>query len=227
MEQHRTRPPQSGRTGQSAQPGRPSRTGRSEPRRVPPLPPQAGRDSPARPDGPPRPAPPRARSAGSGPARDRAPQRRPAALRRPAPPPATTPARRFPDPRLTGLGAGLFCTAVMLTLAFLIGLLFDSSVTVYGVLFLPVCALTALWVRPGDLVTAPVVVPIAFAVGLLPIAEGDGVFPRLMGLFTALATEAGWLYGGTLIAGSIATVRKVRLMARRRAGGERRRVPTG
>ncbi|MFJ4684488.1 DUF6542 domain-containing protein [Streptomyces sp. NPDC091377] len=145
-------------------------------------------------------------------------------MRRPAPP-----APGLPGPRLTGLGGGLFCTATMLVLACLDALLLGSSPTVYGVLFLPVCALTALWVRPGDLVTAPVVVPIAFAVGLFPIAEGAGFLARLMGLFTALATHAGWLYGGTLVAGSIATVRKVRLMARRRAEAApvRRRAPSG
>ncbi len=37
-----------------------------------------------------------------------------------------------------------------------------------------------------------------------------------MGLVTALAVHAGWLYGGTLIAGLIASVRKVRLMRARR-----------
>ncbi len=56
-------------------------------------------------------------------------------------------------------------------------LLFGASPTVYGVLFLPVCVLTALWVRAGDVLTAPVVVPIAFAVGLLPVAEGGGGRP--------------------------------------------------
>lgn len=150
-------------------------------------------------------------------------------MRRGAAPSAGVSGRRLPGPRLTGLGGGLFCVGVMLVLALLTGLLLGGSVTVYGVLFLPVCALTALWVRPGDLVTAPVVVPIAFAVGLLPLAEGGGVLERLMGLFTALATEAGWLYGGTLVAGSIATVRKVRDRARRRVPGVggrgRRRVP--
>lgn len=98
-------------------------------------------------------------------------------------------------------------------------LLFGSSLTVYGVLFIPVCALTARWIRRGDLVTAPVVVPIAFAVGLFPVADSSGgLFGRLMGIFTALATQAGWLYGGTLVAGSIATVRKIRLMNRRPSG---------
>ena len=122
----------------------------------------------------------------------------------------------MPNPRLTGLGGGLFCGAVMFALACLDSLLFGSSLTVYGVLFLPVAALTAVWIRRGDLVTAPVVVPIAFAAGLFPVAEGGGgTAGRLVGLFTALATQAGWLYGGTLVAGVIATVRKVRLMSHR------------
>ncbi|KYK15937.1 hypothetical protein AUW26_19810 [Streptomyces sp. CC71] len=126
----------------------------------------------------------------------------------------------MPNPRLTGLGGGLFCAAVMLVLGFLDQLLFGASLTVYGVLFLPVCLLTALWVRRGDLLTAPVVVPIAFAVGLLTVAEsGEGVGGRLMGLVTTLATEAGWLYGGTLVAGSTVLVRRVRMLRRRRAAG--------
>ncbi len=128
--------------------------------------------------------------------------------------------RGMPNPRLTGLGGGLFCAAVMLVLGFLDQLLFGASLTVYGVLFLPVCLLTALWVRRGDLLTAPVVVPIAFAVGLLTVAEsGEGVGGRLMGLVTTLATEAGWLYGGTLVAGSTVLVRRVRMLRRRRAAG--------
>jgi len=141
--------------------------------------------------------------------------------RRPASPGVPV-VRRMPNPRLTGLGGGLFCGAVMFALACLDQLLFGASLTVYGVLFLPVCALTAVWVRRGDLVTAPVVVPLAFAFGLIPVADSSGGFGgRLMGLVTALATQAGWLYGGTLIAGLIATVRKVRLMTRRAA--QRRR----
>ncbi|MFE0811789.1 DUF6542 domain-containing protein [Streptomyces sp. NPDC058848] len=196
MEQHRTRPAQYG-----------PRRGRA------PLPPQ-GR-------GP----------AGGGPAGGGV--RRPASARPvPARGPAARPAprsgspvvravralRRMPNPRLTGLGSGLFCAAVMLVLGFLDQALFGASLTVYGVLFLPVCLLTALWVRRGDLLTAPVVVPIAFAVGLVTVAEsGKGVGGRLMGLVTALATEAGWLYGGTLVAGSTVLVRRVRMLRRRRA----------
>ncbi|WP_405670768.1 MULTISPECIES: DUF6542 domain-containing protein [unclassified Streptomyces] len=122
----------------------------------------------------------------------------------------------MPNPRLTGLGSGLFCAALMFVFGCLDQLLFGASPTLYGVLFLPVCLLTAIWTRKGDLLTAPVVVPIAFAVGLLPVADSGGGLPgRLMGLVTALATQAVWLYGGTLVAGVIATVRKVVLLRRR------------
>jgi hypothetical protein len=129
----------------------------------------------------------------------------------------------LPNPRLTGLGGGLFCGALMFALGCLDQLLFGASLRVYGVLFLPVCLLTAVWVRKGDLATAPVVVPIAFAVGLLPVADSSGgLLGRLMGLVTALATQAGWLYGGTLVAGVIVTARKVVLMRHRT---ERRSPP--
>ncbi|MEV8553073.1 DUF6542 domain-containing protein [Streptomyces glaucescens] len=219
MEQHRTRPPQPG------------------PRRGVPahLPPQAARGGVRTPRQPPQdvqgPRAPRippvrqARPAGQRRARPERPGRAPAPARQPASAPGRA-IRRPPGPRLTGLGCGLFCAAVMLVLAFLDRLLFGASQLVYGVLFLPVCVLTAFWVRRGDLVSAPVVVPIAFLLGLLPLAGGDGLGARLMALFTALATQAGWLYGGTLLTGSIVTVRKLRLMARR-AAAARVRPPVG
>ena len=191
MEQHRTRPPQAG-----------ARRG------APPLPPQAGRGPNG---GPARTTRPNAQARGTA-------QRRPAAVRRPGPTAAET-VRQLPNPRLTGLGGGLFCAAVMFVLGCLDQFLFGASLTVYGVLFVPVCVLTAVWIRRGDLLTAPVVVPIAFAVGLFPVADGSGgLANRLVGVFTGLATQAGWLYGGTLVAGLIATVRRVRLLRRRRRG---------
>ncbi|WTK49231.1 hypothetical protein OG524_23660 [Streptomyces sp. NBC_01520] len=140
--------------------------------------------------------------------------------------------RRFPNPRLTGIGAGLFAALAMFLLACLDWLLLDGSAVAYGLLFLPVSALTALWVRPADLVTAPISVPIAFAVGVIPIAGGRGGFGgQTMAVVTALAVHAGWLYGGTLVAGLIATVRKVRQMRERQrhllrsAQGSRRPRP--
>ncbi|MFC8589778.1 DUF6542 domain-containing protein, partial [Streptomyces sp. NPDC057217] len=151
-----------------------------------------------------------------------APGRRPGG--RPVPP-VVLALRRLPAPRLTGLGAGLFASAVMLTVGFLDLLLLDGSPVAYGLLFLPVSALTALWVRTADLVTAPISVPIAFAVGVLPIAGGTGgLGGQAMAVVTALAVHAGWLYGGTLIAGVIASVRKVRDMGRRQ---QRTRTATG
>lgn len=148
---------------------------------------------------------------------------RPAQARRPVLPAA----RNLPNPRLTGLGGGLFCGVVMLTLGFLVALLFGSAQTVYSVLFLPVCVLTALWVREGDLLTAPVIVPIAFALGLLPLVDDGGSGGWLMGMVTGLATQAGWLYGGTLVAGAIVLgrrMRTVRLLNRRAAARSRLRA---
>ncbi|WTI95680.1 hypothetical protein OG713_15255 [Streptomyces sp. NBC_00723] len=196
MEQHRTRPPAQGT--------------RRDP---PPLPPQAGREAGREPGRKqPRPA--------GGPGRAGAPRSggpRPApAGRRPAPPLERT-ARRMPNPRLTGLGGGLFSGVLMFGIGCLDQLLFGASLTVYSVLFLPVCLLTALWVRGGDLLSAPVVVPIAFAVGLLPVSEGgNGVGARLMGLVTALATQVGWLYAGTLVAAAAILARGLRRAAARR-----------
>ncbi|MET9933404.1 MULTISPECIES: DUF6542 domain-containing protein [unclassified Streptomyces] len=140
-------------------------------------------------------------------------------------PPVVLALRRLPSPRLTGLGAGLFASAVMLAIGFLDLLLLDGSPVVYGLLFLPVSALTALWVRTADLVTAPIGVPIAFAVGVVPVAGGTGgLGGQAMAVVTALAVHAGWLYGGTLVAGLIAGVRKVRETGRRQ---QRTRTTTG
>ncbi|WTW35531.1 hypothetical protein OG933_16505 [Streptomyces sp. NBC_00016] len=202
MEQHRTRPPAQGT--------------RRDP---PPLPPQAGREAGREPGRKqPRPA--------GGPGRAGAPRSggpRPApAGRRPAPPPerkarTERTERRMPNPRLTGLGGGLFSGVLMFGIGCLDQLLFGASLTVYSVLFLPVCLLTALWVRGGDLLSAPVVVPIAFAVGLLPMSGGgNGIGARLMGLVTALATQVGWLYAGTLVAGAAILARGLRRAAARR-----------
>ncbi|MEU0173385.1 DUF6542 domain-containing protein [Streptomyces massasporeus] len=194
MEQYRTRSPQYG-----------PRRDRPRPPRQP-VPSQAGRGAEGEP----------VRAA-----RPPGPRRRPVPVRRPAPAPAPA-AGGLPNPRLTGLGSGLFCAVVMFLLGALCSALFGASLTAYGVLFLPVSVLTALWVRRGDLMTAPVVVPIAFAVGLLPVADGeDGTGGTLMGLVTALATQAGWLYGGTLVAGLIVIVRRIRLVHRRRTAGSR------
>ncbi|MFE5966385.1 DUF6542 domain-containing protein [Streptomyces sp. NPDC056463] len=152
----------------------------------------------------------------------------PASVRRPAPPvaPVVLALRRLPNPRLTGLGAGLFASATMLVVGFLDWLILDGSPLAYGLLFLPVSALTALWVRTADLVTAPISVPIAFAVGVLPISGGTGGFGgQAMAVVTALAVQAGWLYGGTLVAGLITSVRKVRDMGRRQRATPRPAAP--
>ncbi|GAA2446203.1 hypothetical protein GCM10010421_42120 [Streptomyces glaucus] len=175
---------------------------------------------PPRPERPAQAAGPAARGGASpgGAAREGAASRLPVVRRRSGPS-VVRAGRRVPGPRLTGLGAALFCAVAMCVLGVLDRVLFGASPTAYGALFLPVCVLTAVGVRRGDLAAAPVVAPIAFAVGLLPVAgSGDGAGGRLMGFVAALATEAGWLYGGTLVTGAIVLVRRIRLVRRRAAG---------
>ncbi|MET9882385.1 DUF6542 domain-containing protein [Streptomyces sp. NPDC006430] len=131
------------------------------------------------------------------------------------PRPAT--ARWRPRPRLTGLGGGLFACAAMTLVAGVVWLLFDGSLFAYGLLFLPVAAATALWVRPADLITAPMTAPIAFAVGVWPVSGGsEGFGGQLMGIVSALSLHAGWLYGGTLVSALIVLVRKAVLSSRRK-----------
>lgn len=171
--------------------------------------------------------PGRGRSADQGRARPGGPARGPRpAVRRTGPsgPAAALPAalRRVrglsvPDPRLTGLGAGLLTTLMMLGIGCLDALLFSGSPTVYSVLFLPACAACGLWVRPADLLAAPVTAPLAYTVGLLPINEGSaGLSGQAVGVFTALSLQAGWLYAGTLLTVVIVLVRRAVLVTRRR-----------
>ncbi|MER5551600.1 DUF6542 domain-containing protein [Streptomyces sp. NPDC002793] len=194
MEQHRTRTPQ-----------------RRQPSQVPPAPPGGLGEVTAAGTYPVTVAVAPAPGPGPGPGPGARPGSRPGGV-----PPVVMALRRFPNPRLTGIGAGLFAALTMFLLACVDRLLLGGSEIVYGLLFLPVSALTALWVRPADLVTAPIIVPIAFAVGVIPVSGGTGGFGgQAMAVVTALAVQAGWLYGGTLVAGLIATVRKVRQMRER------------
>ncbi|WP_416972058.1 DUF6542 domain-containing protein [Streptomyces sp. 4F14] len=187
-------------------PARARRNGASSPVRP-------GRNGPSSPvpGAPPRKAPGQGRStprAGTPPQAPAPRRSRPPRPRR-TDTPRAAPASRYPSPRLTGLGSGLFSAALMTALGLLVDLLVGDSTTVYAVLYLPVCLLTALWTRRGDLVSAPVVLPIAFAVGIVFVTDdGDGVGATLMGLVTALATQAAWLYGGTLAALVVVAVRR-------------------
>ena len=71
----------------------------------------------------------------------------------------------MPAPKLTGLGCWLLATLALLAFAAVDRLLFGGAQTAYGVFFMLVSACAALWVRPYDLITAPIALPIAFVVG--------------------------------------------------------------
>ncbi len=108
--------------------------------------------------------------------------------------------RRFPRPRLTGLGCGVLATAAMVAAAWLCKPL-GGVPALYGVLSVLTCAATAVWVRPADLICAPIAAPIAFATGLLSTAGP-------MATLTELALRAPWVFAGTLTAGVIVLVRR-------------------
>ncbi|WP_342354182.1 DUF6542 domain-containing protein, partial [Streptomyces inhibens] len=125
----------------------------------------------------------------------------------------------MPAAKLTGLGCWLLATLVLLAFAFLDRLLLAGAQPAYGFFFLLVSVGAAMWVRPYDLICAPVTLPIAFTIGALPIHRGaDGFGGLLMGVFTVLALNAGWLYAGTLICALLAIVRRALIIVRRRAG---------
>ncbi|WP_180928801.1 DUF6542 domain-containing protein [Streptomyces sp. AJS327] len=122
----------------------------------------------------------------------------------------------MPRARLTGLGAGVLATLLMALTGALDALVLGGSPAVYGVVFCLVSTVAAGWVRPADLLAGPVVVPIAFAVGVFFIgSESDGVSGLLMNGVSALALHAGWLYAGTLLAVAVAFVRRARIRSRR------------
>ncbi|WP_238153724.1 DUF6542 domain-containing protein [Streptomyces xinghaiensis] len=126
--------------------------------------------------------------------------------------------RRMPGPKFTGLGCGLLALLLMLAAGTLDRLLPGGhSPSAYGIAFLVASAVCALWVRPTELTAAPVALPIAFFVGLVPVSEGAAVADRLVDLVTALALDALWLYAGTLLAVLTVSARKVVLLASRAA----------
>ncbi|PJE96603.1 hypothetical protein CUT44_16265 [Streptomyces carminius] len=119
--------------------------------------------------------------------------------------------------RLTGLGCGLLAVGAMTAAGGLDALLLGGDPAVYGICFVLVSAVCALWVRPAELLAAPVAAPIAFTAGALFLGdEADGAAGLLVELVTVLAVNAGWVYGGTLTAVAVVLVRH-RGAARRRA----------
>jgi membrane protein implicated in regulation of membrane protease activity len=87
--------------------------------------------------------------------------------------------------------------------------LLGGAPTVYGTLFVLSSTATALWVRPADLICAPIAAPISFAGGLLT-ASGPAA------TVTELAMRAPWVFAGTLAAVLIALLRKGLEVLRRR-----------
>lgn len=86
--------------------------------------------------------------------------------------------------------------------------LLGGAPTLYGVLFAVAAVAGALWVRPADLICAPIAAPPAFALGLLLTSD-------LANVPTELALQASWLFTGTLLAALTALGRRVLALLRR------------
>ncbi|MEO3762917.1 DUF6542 domain-containing protein [Streptomyces sp. B8F3] len=151
-----------------------------------------------------------------------------AAVRRPVPPVLRT-LLRPAGPRLTAVGGGLLAASVMLGTGAFVQVVRGTAPVFFGVVFLVLSVCCALWIRPSDVIAAPIAMPIAFAAGLLAVGEGsDGITSHVMAAGTTLALEAPWLYGGTLLAAAVALLRHFALLAVRRSpggGGEPPRRP--
>ncbi|HCA84187.1 MAG TPA: hypothetical protein DEQ61_00960, partial [Streptomyces sp.] len=150
-----------------------------------------------------------------------------AAVYRARPPRAMSPAlavlhrlrwlMRMPGARLTGLGCGVLALLLALAAGAADHLLPSGLPTVYGGVFLFAATVCALWVRPVELLAAPVAMPITFLLGLAPVTGGTDLTDRLLSLLSSLSLNADWLYAGTLLACTIVAVRKLLLMAERAA----------
>ncbi|WP_147450755.1 DUF6542 domain-containing protein [Streptomyces hoynatensis] len=114
------------------------------------------------------------------------------------------PRRRLPRPRLTGLGCGVLALVAMVAAAWFCELL-GGVPTLYGVLFVLASTAAAVWVRPADLICAPVAAPLAFAAGLMTTAGP-------LATVTELALRAPWVFAGTFVAGAVTLARKALLL---------------
>jgi uncharacterized protein DUF6542 len=127
-------------------------------------------------------------------------------------------ARRRNRARLTGLGTGLFITAATVSGGAADSFLFDGPGVFFGLVFVAASVTGAVYVRPYDLVAAPVAAPIAFAAGITLTSDSGsgGLVGHLLGVFTGLALMTGWLYAGTVLATLIVAVRALLRPSRRR-----------
>ncbi|WP_189134968.1 DUF6542 domain-containing protein [Wenjunlia tyrosinilytica] len=169
---------------------------------TPTTPPQRPPSSPTRASRPVPPRGPAERPGAETPAlADRIP-------RRPRPAEGTKSGTGAPT-RFTAVGIGVITCVITLAGGVLDALVLDGPGALFGLCFLGACFFAATRVRSSDLVAAPICAPIAFAVTLLLTVpgDGDGITGQLIGVATSLAVHAGWLYGGTFIAGGLALTR--------------------
>jgi hypothetical protein len=135
-------------------------------------------------------------------------------------PEADKPRSAGSPPRFTATGIGVVTCAITLFGGALDALLLGGPHVLFGLCFLLACLFAAARVRASDLMAAPISAPLAFALTLLLTLpnDGGGLSGHVIALATGLATRAGWLYAGTLVAAGLAILRYFTLRAARRPG---------
>jgi hypothetical protein len=149
------------------------------------------------------------------------PEPRPGAGQRPGPRAAGQRGGGSSAPhRLTAVGGAVVTLGATLLGGAADFWLFGGSGIVMGLVYIAACFQVAVRVRAADLAIAPICGPIAFAVTLVllgPSPDGS-VLGHVVGLATALALQAGWLFTGTAVSLLIVLARRIALTrARRRA----------
>ena len=180
--------------------------------------------------GPARSPEPSPRDPGQGPGQgqahpqERAPEPRQGVGARPGPRPGARPGPRAGGSsaphRLTAVGGAVVTLGATLLGGAADFWLFGGSGIVMGLVYIAACFQVAVRVRAADLAVAPICGPIAFAAALVLMGPSpDGSFlGHVVGLATALALQAGWLFTGTAVSLLIVLARRIALnRARRKA----------
>lgn len=127
-----------------------------------------------------------------------------------------------PNPGVSTLGVIGIIGGITTAVGFFDMLLNHQFTLITGVAFILACAIAALVVRPSDLWTAVITAPIAYLGALILAGQpstlggaGDLVLREASLIFTGLAFNAPYIFGGTAVALVIVLIRRAKLRTAR------------